>query len=305
MSSGPPLVAVVLLSWNGCEDTLACLRSLARVEYERLDVLVVDNASSDGSAEAVAREFPGVDLVRNDSNLGYAGGMNVGIRRALEVGADAVLLLNNDTEVEPGFLLPLLAAMERNPRAGALCPKILYADSGLVWYAGAEFDPRRGYNGRITGNREPSERHTSVRVTDRAAGAAMLVPRAALERIGLLDEPLFAYGEDAAWSLRARAAGFTLLVVPESVVRHRVSAASGGESSPDTIYYSTRNLLTVCERAAPLDLFGTWRRRAVLVTAHLVQAARSPARAQGMRAALAGFRDFRRGRLGPRPAVSL
>jgi len=303
MSSGPPLVAVVLLSWNGCEDTLACLRSLAHAGYERLHLLVVDNASSDGSAEAVAREFPDVELLRNHANLGYAGGMNVGIRRALELGADYVLLLNNDTVVEPGFLSPLLEEAERSPSAGALCPKILYADSGLVWYAGADFDPRRGYNGRITGNREPSERHASVHATDRAAGAAMLVPRAALEQVGLLDEPLFAYGEDASWSLRARAAGLTLLVVPASVVHHRVSAASGGESSPDTIYYSTRNLLTVCEREAALGPFATWRRRGVLVGAHLAQAARSRRRVEGARAALAGYRDFRRGRLGPRPAV--
>src|SRR5215212_2254797 len=131
-------ITAVVLPWNGRDDTLACLRSL---ESEGAEVIVVDNASSDGTADAIT----GADVIRNERNLGYAGGMNVGIRAALERGADAVLLLNNDVEVEPGAIAALAAAAEG---AGAVCPVIVFAhDPATVWYAGASFDPSRGYNG--------------------------------------------------------------------------------------------------------------------------------------------------------------
>ncbi|HEY7706527.1 MAG TPA: glycosyltransferase family 2 protein [Gaiellaceae bacterium] len=279
-------VTAVVLSWNGREDTLACLRSL---EGEPVDVIVVDNASTDGTAEAVT----GAEVIRNERNLGYAGGMNVGIRRALEQGADAVLVLNNDVEVEPGAVAALV---EPAGGAGAVCPLIVFADDPeRVWYAGAGYDPRKGYNGR-----QRTDRPADARKTDRACGAAMLVRREVLEAVGLFDEELFAYVEDTDWSLRARKLGLPLLVEPASRVRHKVSASTGGEGSDGALYYSTRNTLTVAERHAPLGRLGTWRRRAVVVLAHGAQAllARRPAR---IRAVLQGWRDFRRGRLGPRP----
>ena len=277
-------VVAVVLAWNGREDTLACLGSL---EGEDVEVIVVDNASQDGTADAVT----GAEVVRNERNLGYAGGMNVGIRRALELGADAVLLLNNDVEVEPGAIAALARGAEG---AGAVCPVIVFADDpGRVWYSGARFDPRRGYNGRhLTDTIE------APRETERICGAAVLMPRAALEAVGLFDEDLFAYVEDADWSLRARAEGLSLRVVPDSRVRHKVSASTGGEGSPGALYYTARNLPTVLERHAPLGVLGTWRRRAVAIGALFVQAL---AARRGVTAVLQGWRDFRRGRYGPRP----
>src|SRR5262249_20874836 len=214
-------------------------------------------ASTDGTVEAVRTEFPGAELIVNDANLGFSAGNNVGIRRALERGAEWVLVLNNDVEVEPGFLAPLLEEAARRPDAAALSPKILLADpADVIWFAGASYDPRRGYNGRQRGYGERDDgRFDEVWATDRVCGAAMLVPRAVLERDGLFDEELFAYYEDTDWSLRARG---PLLVVPASRVHHRVSASSGGESSPTTLYYGTRNALVGAERYAPLGPLGTW-----------------------------------------------
>lgn len=285
-------VAAVVLSWNGREDTLACLRSL---EAEGADVIVVDNASEDGSAEAVT----GVELIRNPRNLGYAGGMNVGIRAALQRGADAVLLLNNDVVVEPGAVGSLAAAAEG---AGAVCPVITFADDPeTVWYAGARFDPTRGYQGRHRGHGQHASELREALETDRACGAAMLIPRQALDAVGLLEDALFAYHEDTEWSLRARAAGFPIRVEPSARVRHKVSAATGGEGSPTALYYSVRNTLDVCERHAPLGRLGTWRRRIVVLLAYTTQALLGRGRTSRVGAVRDGWRDFRRGRLGPRP----
>ena len=295
-------VAIVVLSWNGRDDTLGCLRSLQAVEHAPLTVMVVDNGSTDGTEEAVRAEFPEVVLVRCEQNLGFAEGNNVGIRQALELGAAHVVVLNNDVEVEPGFVGALVGEARHRPDAGALCSKILFFEPrDRIWFAGAGFDPHRGY-GRHVRFRElddPSE--TDVVETDRACGAAMLVSRGVVEEVGIFDPELFLYSEDTDWSLRARAAGRRHYVVPRSRVYHKVSATSGGANMPTPLYYVTRNTLVVCERWAPLGWLGTWRRRAVVLAAHTLQALGSPKSADALRAVLAGWRDFRRGRLGERP----
>jgi GT2 family glycosyltransferase len=291
-------VTAVILGWNGREDTLTCLRSLRQATYPALSTVVVDNASTDGGPEAVAAEFPEVRLVRLDENRGFAGGVNAGVAAALEDGAEHVLLLNNDATVATGFLEPLVDAAS-NPRVAAACAQILHADHETIWYAGAAYDPRRGHQGRHTGyGWPPLSPSVAPYATDRACGGAMLVPRSALERVGDFDEALFAYVEDVDWSMRARAAGLTILVVPGSVVLHHVSASSGGASSPTSLYYAMRNGLVVAERWAVLGRLGTWRRRAEAVAAFSAQALRSQSRFRGLRAVAAGFLDARRGRLG-------
>jgi hypothetical protein len=302
--SDAPHVTAIVLSWNGRERTLACLRSLERVTYRPFSVLVVDNGSSDGSADAVAAAHPGLALVRLAGNLGFAGGMNAGIRAALAAGADAVLLLNNDMEVEPGFVEPLVAAVAGDPSCAAACAQILFeGEPPRIWYAGARFGARRGHSGRNVGyGQPPLPAATPPYPTDRACGGAMLFTGEVSARVGLFDDELFAYAEDADWSLRARRDGLHCLVVPASVVRHAVSGSSGGESSPTSIYYSLRNSLVVAERWAPLGTLRTWLRRLEAVAACVAQALLSGRRADGLRAVHAAWRDFRRGRLGPRRA---
>ncbi len=299
-------VAVVVLSWNGREDTLGCLASLAEVDYPELTTIVVDNGSTDGTSDAVRAAFPTVEIVRTEENLGFAEGNNVGMRRALELGADHVLVLNNDVEVDAGFVRALVEEAHRRPDAGALCSKILYMEPhDLIWFAGATFDPHSGYNGRQTGYRERDDgRFDAVVETDRACGAAMLVPRRVLEEVGLFDPDLFFYSEDVDWSLRARAAGYRHYVVPASRLWHKVSVTSGGENSPTTLYYGVRNTTEVCERFAPLHGLARRRRRLVLVAVHLVQALRSSRKREGITAVLQGWSDFRRQRFGKRPLLT-
>ena len=283
------LVAVVL-NWNGGDDTLAALASLGAVP-----AICVDNGSTDGSDLAVEERFPEVELIRTGANLGFAGGNNVGIRRALERGAEWVLLLNNDAVVEPGLPEALARAAERRPDAGLLACLILGEDGSTVQYAGASFHPRFGYSGRVE-TTAPS----SLRDVDRADGAAVAVSREAAERAGLLDDSLFLYVEDVDWSLRMRAAGFAVVLVPDARVRHKGSAATGGHASTVNLYYDTRNTIVVDERHAPLPRGLRGLRRAVIVGAHLAQAATHPARIDAARAVLAGWRDARSGRVGQR-----
>jgi GT2 family glycosyltransferase len=263
-------------------------------------VVCVDNGSSDRSPDEVAATFPDVQVLRLPGNLGFAGGMNVGLRAALEAGADYAVTLNNDLIVEPGFAEPLVVAAG-DPKVAAVSSQILFADPpDRIWYAGARFRPGRGHHGRnLHYGKPPLARETPPYATDRACGATMLVPRSALEGVGLFDESLFAYFEDVDWSLRARARGLSVLVVPASVVRHKVSAASGGEASATAIYYSLRNGLVVAERHAPLGRVRTLCRRAEAVLVHVLQAVLfSSRRGEALRAVVRAWRDFRGNRVG-------
>jgi GT2 family glycosyltransferase len=184
----------------------------------------------------------------------------------------------------------------------AACSQILFAETpDRVWYAGARFSPTRGHHGRNIGFGGPPLPVTRppYRV-DCACGGAMLIPRRAIDEVGFFDEGLFAYREDLDWSLRAAAQGERVVVVPASIVRHRVSASTGGEASATSLYYDTRNGLVVSERFAPLGRARTALRRTESVLAHLVQGLRSRHRREALRAVLDGCHDARRGRLGPR-----
>jgi GT2 family glycosyltransferase len=287
------LIAIVL-NWNGADDTPRALASLRGIE-----TICVDNGSTDGSDDAVERDFPDVELIRNSANLGFAGGNNAGIQRALWRGADWVLLMNDDAIAVPGIDEALERAAAARPDAGVLACKVMFESGVTVMYAGAKFRAWLGYSGRVRGHGAPDLFH-DMRDTGRADGAAMAVSRAAIDRAGLLDERLFAYVEDVDWSLRIRAAGFAIVFVPDAVVLHRGSASTGGSASTTKLYYSTRNTIAVSERDFPLPIGLRSLRRGVVVATHLAQAASHERRREAASAVLDGWRDARAGRSGPR-----
>ena len=297
-----PHVAVIVLAHGRREDTLDCLASVARAGWGLLTVIMVDNGSRDGTAEAVSARFPSTYVIRQERNLGFAGGNNVGIRRALALGADYVFLLNNDATIATDTIARCVEAARRHPDAGALCPVIYFAEPpDLIWYAGAIFDATRAHSGRMLGYRESdSGQLTGTRETDRMTGAAVLIPQRVLEQVGLLDAGLFFLYEDVDWSLRARRAGHPIYLVPEAKAWHRVSATSGGEHSPLIAYYDTRNHIAVCRRHAPLRGWSGLRRELGILGVHLAGARRARHRPAYLRAVLAGWSDARRGRTGPR-----
>jgi GT2 family glycosyltransferase len=297
---------LIVLSWNGREDTLACLRSLRGLRGADTRVVVVDNGSTDGSVEAVREQHPEVDVVENGRNLGFSGGNNAGIRHALEHGAAWVVLVNNDAILAPDAVERLRAAATARPRAGMLAGKLFFDEPpDRIWFAGQRFSAALGYSGRPHGyGRSDAPRYRRPGPTDRAAGAFMAVSRSVVERIGDLDDALFAYVEDVDWSLRARQAGFDVWFVPDAVAWHRVSGSTGGErASTHALYYGVRNTIAVCERHLPLGQPLKQLRRWFILAVFLFQAlALSEGRRPFVEAVRAGYRDVTAGRFGERPA---
>ncbi len=246
--------AIVIISWNGKEDLLKCLASLERLDPPRPRIIVVDNGSTDGTTDAVRENFPRVRLLSLSRNLGFTGGNNAGIEAALEEDAEYVCLLNNDTEVDPGFLRELLRAAREHPRAGILGSRVLYLSSPeTVWSQGIRVGRLSGRVYTTHFNRTAGETTSSVEAVDGVSGAAMFLRAETLREIGLLGEDFFICFEDLDLCLRAREKGWEVLTVPASRVYHAVSGAMGGEFSARVVYYSVRNHFLLFNRRLPLS----------------------------------------------------
>ncbi|MBK9472984.1 MAG: glycosyltransferase family 2 protein [bacterium] len=227
----PPLV-VVIVNWNGMGVLRDCLASLRDSRYHGLRVILVDNGSTDASVPWTRQHHPGVEIIDAGENLRWAGGNNVALRRLLaEDGDPLILLLNNDTIVPEGSLHTLARALAADPLAWLATPRICYAaDPARVWYDGGVVGRHSGWvrhDGirKLAGRLDPQPRYV-----DYGTGCALLMTSEALRRLGLFDESFHFYGEDADYSLRARAAGGRILHVPRSLVLHKVSATLGQES---------------------------------------------------------------------------
>lgn len=235
-----PLVYVVVVTWNQCKTTLECLESLMRMVYPHFRIVVVDNGSADGTAEAIRSQFPDVEVIVNERNLGYPGGCNVGIRYALGHGAEYIFAINNDIFVAPTILDELLR--EAAPDVGILAPKIYFAnDPQRIWSIGG----RRGrltleMNCRGDGELDRGQWNT-VLEQGYLIGCAHLFSRSFLQEVGLLDAGYFLYYDDLDICIRARQAGYRLLMIPKAQMWHRVADSSGGVDTPRERYYMARS----------------------------------------------------------------
>ncbi|MCK4579660.1 MAG: glycosyltransferase family 2 protein [Candidatus Marinimicrobia bacterium] len=223
-----PKVCCIVLNWNGREYLPACLESLLQMDYGNLEIVVVDNASTDGSIDTLKTDYPGITLIENQENLFWAGGNNVGLQYALDQEADYTFLLNNDIIVSPELVTRLVARAEADPTIGALGPKIYYhSDPDRIWFAGAEVSMWRGML-RHRGIRElDTGQYDSTTETAYVTGCALMVRKAAVQAIGLIDTSFRFYGEDVDYSFRVQRAGYQLALEPEAVMWHKVSASLG------------------------------------------------------------------------------
>lgn len=252
MMSGLLPVAVLIPTWNGWEDTKACLGSLEACDPAPSRIVVVDNASTDGTPDRILDEAPGVELLMNAENMGFSKAVNRGLRHLLQDPAlKGVLLLNNDVVADPDAPARLYAALAEEPLLGGVCPLIPYVtDPGRVWYGGGRVALWRGYVGHTYLRRPVGEVPAQRLLTGYVTGAAVLLRAACLEEVGLFAEAFPFYAEDADWSLRARRAGWQLAVEPSARIAHRVSASIGGPFSRNKLRARLKALLLLFRRNA-------------------------------------------------------
>ena len=235
-----PKVVIIILNWNGQADTLECLESLNRLDYNNFEIILIDNGSKESLdfARDIENQFSNlkIELILNEENLGFAGGNNQGIKIALERKADYVLLLNNDTTVEPDFLKKLMEVGEKNESYGIFGSVIYYSDEPeKIWFAGGQFNWPRTRGSHIFD--KPSE---ALKKVDYITGCCLLAKKTVIEKIGLLSEDYFLYYEDGDWCLRAQKAGYLCGLVRSAKIYHKQSRSTQEFSYP-YLYYHSRN----------------------------------------------------------------
>jgi GT2 family glycosyltransferase len=240
-----PSVHIIILNWNGLEDTRECLRSLQELTYKNIKTYVIDNASDNNEADAIKREFPKIDVLRQTENLGFCGGCNVGMKAALADGADFIMLLNNDTIVSPNLIEDLLLALNTLEHPGAVSPVIThYPEKDQVWFSEAKWraDWKSGMVGfRLTRDENYKELRTlGPYASEFACGCCLIIATDVVREIGFFDERYFAFFDEAEWCARMRRAGYESYVIPSAVIHHKV-----GGSVPNLVmrYLMARNLL--------------------------------------------------------------
>ncbi|MDE7246806.1 MAG: glycosyltransferase family 2 protein [Lachnospiraceae bacterium] len=294
-------ISVILVNYNGKNYNEACIES---VRANRIDgqvrIIVVDNASGDGSMQMLRERYAKeeqIELVELDENYGFSYANNVGIRRAKVWGADAVLLLNNDTEIERNMLQELLVCAGRHPES-MIVPKIYYSDArDRIWSAGGSVSPVVQKVRHIGLDEEDRGQYDEERRTFFATGCCLLLPMQVIERAGLLDERFFLYYEDTEYSFRLRELGIDIYYCPQAVMYHKVGASSKGADSPLCAYYIARNWL-LCNRLRlgrryPLFLVYYVMNRTACCSLWLLHGKGALVRATWL-----GIRDFHRGRFG-------
>lgn len=243
----PKRVAVIVVHLHGFEVTNGCLFSLAASGCTDLDVVLVDNGSSNGSAAQLLAAHPYIKLLRSPHNAGFTGGNNLGMQYALKEGYEFVLLLNNDTFVSPGFLEPMLRYLEQNRKVAAVQPKIFFHhDRNKLWSAGSFYNKILGFTYTRGLNKGNQPVYDTPLAVDWISGCALLVRSAVLRQTGLFDPNMFLYFEDADLSFRIRKAGYGLAYVPASVIYHIAGASGKREGQKNTVqpfvyYYNLRN----------------------------------------------------------------
>lgn len=297
-----PYLITVILNTNRRDDTLACLDSLAQSTYPNHKIIVLDNASTDGSVEAIQEKFPAVEIISLTENRGYAGNNNVGIKAALAQGADWVLVLNEDTILDPACLAQLIEVGESDSAIGIVGPLVYHFDEpNILQSAGGRLSPY--WEGSHIGQNElDSGQFSSPCDVHWISGCAILVRRSVIEQVGMLDERFFYYWEETEWCLRTSRAGWRIVHVPQAKLWHK-GVQRDYRPKPSVTYYSTRNrLLMLSKHDAPLMMWlVVWGQTLRTLISWTVKPQWRSMR-QHRNAMWRGIMDFLRRRWGPMPS---
>lgn len=261
-----PRVAIIIINWNGYEYTKRCLESLYVCKYPNFRICLVDNASTDGSGDRLYQEFPGQHHINMSENTGFTGGNNVGMQWALGEGFECIMLLNNDTTVEPDFLSYLVESIQANPALAAVQPKMYFMhDKNKIWNAGGKFNKYLGITRSIGIGKLDSGQFDQSGHTDWITGCCLLVKSEVIRQVGMLDDRFFAYWEDVDWSFRMKSSGWQLWYDPRSKIYHVAGAASNtkekgkeGFLSPMAIYLEVRNHMIIVKKYGKMPWVVLW-----------------------------------------------
>jgi hypothetical protein len=238
-----PSVYIIILNWNGYEDTLECVQSISKISYKNYKLVIVDNGSDTDEIDEIINDFPKTELIKSKKNLGFSGGNNVGIKIALEQNVDFILLLNNDTTVDTDTIEILLNKFETDESVGIVAPQINYYDEpNKIWSAGGKISKLRA-SGFAVSNKMEDELEKKDNYVDFVSGCCMLIKKEVIEKVGLFDENFFLYVEDTDLCYRTKNAGYKILVTSDTKIYHKGSQSTKKSSEVLPLYYTTRNRL--------------------------------------------------------------
>ena len=244
--SQPP-VGVVIVNWNLKDSLRETLRSFQKVNYPGLQIVVSDNASSDGSVEMVRAEFPEVHLMTREKGLGYAKGASLGVEYLLDK-AKYIFSTTNDVEVDPDMITRLVDYAEQNPAAGMIGTKIYFFDRpNVIWHAGAHINPFNGYNYHFGWERTDRGQYDQVKECDYVTGCGVLLRSETIKKTGAFKEDLIFYFEDADLCYRVRSAGYKIVYLPTAKMYHKVETTLAKNRGLQ-LHYITRNGLYLLQK---------------------------------------------------------
>lgn len=266
------MVYIIVLSYNQWSVTADCIASLLRLSSTGFRIIVVDNGSTDGSPEKLQGLFrDAITLIGVPQNLGFTGGNNLGIRFALKNGADYILLLNNDTIVDPDFLSILVDAFDHDNSIAAVNPKIYFLyDRNRLWATGGKVNMALGLAGNRGRGQPDNGQFDKAEAIDYGTGCCLLIKREALEIVGLLNNRYFAYFEDVDWSLRAKEKGFKIVYVPAAKIWHAAGVSSKGRRTLRGTTHPTLYFLTARNHLWFLKTHTRGWQRATSITGYLL-----------------------------------
>ncbi|WP_350291518.1 glycosyltransferase family 2 protein [uncultured Croceitalea sp.] len=246
MKTNNPLVSIITINYNESDVTIEMLESLNNLSYKNVEVIVVDNASPNDNPERIKEKFPEVTLIKSTKNLGFAGGNNIGVNAAQ---GEYLLFINNDTIVPDGFIEPLVETLDKDETIGMVSPKIKFHwDPTLIQYAG--YTPMNHWtirNNSIGYHQKDDGDYDKPGETESIHGAAMMVPRRVIEKVGLMTEIYFLYYEEHDWAQAIKRAGYKVYYQPKSYILHKESLSTG-KFSPLKTYYISRNRIVYARR---------------------------------------------------------
>ncbi|MFH7832027.1 glycosyltransferase family 2 protein [Bacillus luti] len=274
-----PLVGIVVLNWNNLEDSVDCIESLERIEYSNYKIIFVDNGSNDNSPKEIKKKFQDITVIENGENLGFSAGNNVGIRKALEYGAEYVLVLNNDSIVARDFLTILVDSMEKNNEIGVIGPKVLNENNEILKVCARNkigfleniFVPNYNSFAKIWPNNPIARRHfyngykfDEIKEVYTISGSCMLFRKEVFDEIGLLDENVFLYQEENILAEKIKKTNFKIVINPVAIVHHK-GAKSTKTVRAFSFKHAARSQIYFCKKYLGINAFSLFFMKSMLL----------------------------------------